>query len=312
MTASTSKASMATTYILLFLMPLFMSSNIIIAKPAISQTEPWTLAFFRWSLASLILLPFAARDLKKAVPIIKENIKLLLLMAFLAMWICGAIVYLALKETSATNGTLIYSVAPAIIIALEWLFRGRSIALRELLGIALAFFGVAVIVTKGSLESLITLQLNTGDLLFALCTLSWAIYSVLIKKSELQKLSTVTLFAIIAILGALLLAPFAIAEMAITGSIPATQDAWMSIFGVALIASVASFLSYQYCIRSIGPAIAGMFMYLMTPYGVGMAIVFLGEEVQRFHILGFLPIMAGLLLATFPKQLLGKAKTASA
>ncbi|SDR06017.1 DMT family transporter [Pseudovibrio sp. Tun.PSC04-5.I4] len=296
----------ASTYALLFLMPVFMSSNIIIAKPAISQTEPWTLAFFRWGVASLILLPFIMKDLKASLPVIKANLKLLCFMAFLAMWICGAIVYLALRETSATNGTLIYSAAPALILALEWIFRGRAIAPREFAGISLAVIGVFIIVTKGSLTNLLSLQINSGDLLFALCTLSWAIYSVLIKKSQLQAIPTLPLFGALAILGTVLLAPFAIAEMIITKSVPVTSDAWLSIGGVALIASIASFSTYQYSIRVIGPSIAGMFMYLMTPYGVGMAVLFLGEKLQPYHYLGFLPIMTGLLLATFPVSLFRK------
>ncbi|WP_275078336.1 DMT family transporter [Pseudovibrio sp. Ad37] len=310
MSHSSSSSNWASTYALLFLMPIFMSSNIIIAKPAIAHSEPWTLAFFRWGLASLILLPFTYRELKANMPLIRKNLKLLSFMAFLAMWICGAIVYLALKETSATNGTLIYSAAPALILALEWLFRGRAVAIREFAGISLAIIGVFVIVTKGSLGNLLNLQLNSGDLLFALCTLSWAIYSVLIKKSQLQAISTAPLFAILAILGTIILAPFAVVEMAITASIPDTGEVWMSIAGVALIASVASFLTYQFSIRLVGPSIAGMFMYLMTPYGVGMAVLFLGEQLQAFHYLGFIPIMAGLLLATLPASLFRRKASA--
>lgn len=201
--------------------------------------------FFRWGLASLILLPFTYRELKASLPLIRKNIKLLGFMAFLGMWVCGAIVYLALKETSATNGTLIYSAAPALILALEWLFRGRTVALREFAGILLAIAGVSIIVTKGSLGNLLSLQFNSGDLLFALCTLSWAVYSVLIKKSQLQSMSTAPLFATIAILGTIALAPFAIVEMAITSSVPNTAEVWTSIAGVVLIASLASFLTYQ-------------------------------------------------------------------
>ncbi len=210
-------------------------------------------------------------------------------MAFLGMWVCGAIVYLALKETSATNGTLIYSAAPALILALEWLFRGRTVALREFAGILLAIAGVSIIVTKGSLGNLLSLQFNSGDLLFALCTLSWAVYSVLIKKSQLQSMSTAPLFATIAILGTIALAPFAIVEMAITSSVPNTAEVWTSIAGVVLIASLASFLTYQFSIRTVGPFIAGMFMYLMTPYGVAWQFCFWASNSRRFTTLALYP-----------------------
>nr|WP_257098598.1 DMT family transporter [Pseudovibrio flavus] len=292
----------------MFIMPFFMSSNIIFGRVAIEQTNPWTLAFLRWTLAFFCLLPFAANDLRTHMGTIKQQKTLLLGMSFLGMWICGAIVYLALKSTSATNGTLIYSAAPVVIILLEWMFRGRSIALRELVGIALAMTGVATIVTRGSTENLLGLEFTPGDLLFGLCTVSWALYSVLIRKRALQSIPTMALFAALAAGGALLLFPFALVELFWFGSFPATVQVWLSIAGIVVIASVLSFSSYQYGIKQVGAPIAGMFMYLMTPYGVGMAILFLGEEPQFYQLLGFIPIMAGLILATFPFQLLFGAR----
>lgn len=287
-------------YPLLFIMPVFMSSNIIIGRYAIDQTEPWTLAFLRWLLAFIILLPFAHRQASAVMPIIRANLKLLLIMAFLGMWICGALVYLALKYTSATNGTLIYSAAPIVIMVLEWLFRGRRISLREAVGIVLAVTGVVVIVTKGSLANLLALQFNWGDLIFALCMISWATYSVLIRQKALQDIPVMMLFAALAGLGALLLFPFSVMEMIFVAPLPTSMPAWLSIAGVAIVASVLAFSTYQYGIKMVGASIAGLFMYLLPPYGVFMAVVFLGEELHAYHFMGFIPIMAGLILATLP------------
>ncbi|MDX5592765.1 DMT family transporter [Pseudovibrio sp. SPO723] len=298
-------------YPLLFIMPVFMSSNIIIGRYGIEQTEPWTLAFLRWFLAFLILVPIAYRQLPPALPTIKANLKLLLFMAFLGMWICGALVYLALKNTSATNGTLIYSAAPVFIMLIEWVFRGRRMSPRELIGIALALIGVAIIVTKGSLANLISLELSWGDLVFGVCTLSWATYSVLIRQRSLQEIPVFVLFATLAGFGALLLFPFAIAEMIWVAPIPTTPEAWGSIAGVTIVASVLAFSTYQYGIKMVGASIAGLFMYLLPPYGVLMAVVFLSEKLALFHLAGFLPIMAGLVLATLPAaafQILGRRR----
>ncbi|WP_082735587.1 DMT family transporter [Polycladidibacter stylochi] len=296
------------TYLVLLIMPVFMSSNIIIGRLAINSVEPFTLAFLRWLLAFLIILPLALPSLRKDWAAIKAAFRQLLALSFLGMWICGAIVYFGLKNTSATNATLIYSGAPVIILLLEWLFRGRKIALREISGIVLALIGIGLIVGRGSFTALLSLKIQWGDAVLLGCTISWAAYSVMVRSKVLQPLSNISLFAITALLGSLWLLPFSLGELVIVGHFPATQDIWLAIAAMALIPSVLAFSCYQYGISKVGASVAGMFMYLLPPYGVGMAIVLLGEHLQPYHIYGFIPIMAGLLLATVPLSLFKRTR----
>jgi drug/metabolite transporter (DMT)-like permease len=90
-------------------MPLFFASNLIIGRLAIETVPPWTLAALRWSIASLILAPFAWSDVRDHAETIVARWKLIVLLGFLGMWICGGIVYVALQYTTATHGTLIYT-----------------------------------------------------------------------------------------------------------------------------------------------------------------------------------------------------------
>ncbi|WP_417769839.1 DMT family transporter [Stappia sp.] len=294
-------------YALLLVTPLFFSSNMVIGRAAAATVEPWTLAFLRWVLAFLILLPFALPGLRKHARDLLRHWDLIGMMGLLGMWFCGAGVYFALNYTTATNGTLIYTSSPILIILLEWLFRGRAVGIREGIGIVLAVLGVLAIVVKGSLTLLLSLQFNAGDVLFAIAALSWAIYSVLLKRSSLNEMPTLTLFAALALGGAITLLPFTIVEIAETGRFPVSADAWLSIFGVALVASVLAFSCFQYGVRIVGPSTAGLFMYLLPPYGVIMAVLFLGEELHGYHFAGFLLIMGGLVLATAPRWLLQQA-----
>ena len=132
----------------LVVMPLFFSSNIIFGRAVADQVEPFTLAFLRWSLTALILLPFVWSAVRQFRNMITSWSKQLALLGFLGMWICGAMVYLALDYTSATNGTLIYTSSPVLIILIEWLFRGRRAGTREAIGVTLALIGVVVIVDE--------------------------------------------------------------------------------------------------------------------------------------------------------------------
>lgn len=291
-------------YVALLFMPLFFSSNLVFGRAAITSVEPWTLAFLRWTLAFLILLPFAWPGIRQHGKVLKTHWKTIGVLGLLGMWICGALVYYALHHTSATNATLIYTSSPILILLMEWVFRGRRMGLREMVGVALALAGVVLIIVKGSLEILLGLSFNLGDLIIAFCALSWAGYSVILKRSVFSAVPTLSLFAVIAAAGAITLFPFMVWETAATQKFPATQDAWLSIAGIVVFASLLAFSLYQYGVKSVGPSVTGLFMYLLPLNGVMLAVVFLGEKLHAHHFAGFILIMAGLILATGPADLL--------
>ncbi|MGB7286336.1 MAG: DMT family transporter, partial [Salaquimonas sp.] len=139
--------------------PVFFSTNVIFGRAAI-DIAPFTLAFIRWSASGLILLLICRNQWGKMKSIALSQWQLLLLLGFLGMFICGGLVYLALKETTATNGTLIYTIPPVVIILIERFWRQRPLKLRESIGVSLAIFGVAIIVAKGSFETIINLNFN--------------------------------------------------------------------------------------------------------------------------------------------------------
>ncbi len=290
--------------LLLCIMPLFFSSNILLGRVAVAEVEPFTLAFLRWFFTALILLPFAWRALSKNWAEIRAMSGSLLLLSFFGMWISGALVYLALKYTTATNGTLIYTSSPVIIILIEWLFRGRIIILREMIGIFLALVGVVTIVVKGSLANLYALEFNVGDLIFVLAAISWALYSVGLKSERLQPLQTLPLFMLIAASGAILLAPFAISEAMWLEKFPTSFLAWQSIAGLVFFSSLLAFSIYQYGVKIFGSSMTGMFLYLLPVYGVSLAVIFLGESLGIYHGWGILLVLSGLIIATLPASAL--------
>jgi len=283
-------------------MPLFFSSNLIFGRGAVGVVEPFTLAFLRWLLTTLILLPFVWSVVSSRWQDIRSMGPLLLGLGFLGMWVCGALVYYALQFTTATNATLIYTSSPVIIILIEWAFRGRPIGMRDGIGVLLALNGVIVIVVKGSYTNLINLSFNFGDLIFVCCAIAWAVYSVGLKSSRLNSLSTLPTFMLIAGSGAFLLAPFALAEIVITQKFPTSFEAWQSIVGIVAFASLLAFSSFQYGVKVLGASVSAIFMYLLPVYGVGLAVIFLGEQLAAFHFWGIVLVLSGVVIATLPTK----------
>lgn len=279
--------------------PLFFSTNLIFGRLAIPEVAPFTLAFLRWLGAALVLVPWVYVAQAPAKRLITGHTFYWLLQGFLGMWICGGGVYLALIYTTATNGTLIYTTSPLMILIIERLVYGRLIGWRELSGIIIGFVGVAVIVMRGDLSALLAFDFNLGDILFVAAAFAWAAYSVLFRVRPVPELGTMAAFGLNTISGALLLAPIAAWEYFSGASMPTTTTAWTGIGGIIFFASLLAFSGFQFGIARLGAATAGIFMYLLPPYGVALAVFILDEPFERYHLIGITTVLAGLVLATF-------------
>ena len=287
-------------YLALFTSPMFFSSNIIFGK-MVNHIAPFTLAFLRWFFSALVLLYLTRKYHGQMLRVGLQSWKLLSFLGFCAMFICGGIVYLGLQTTSATNGTLIYTLPPVIIIIVERFWHKRPMKLRETIGVFIAVLGVGIIVSKASMKNLFGLHFTSGDLFFLMAAISWAFYSVGLRSKSLSELETMPLFALVAIFGTMILLPFSAFEYFSNNTMPTSQNDWWNVAGITIFASLMSFSVYQFGIKILGPSISGIFMYLMPPFGVAAAWYFLAEDLSSFHFYGIFTILGGVVLATFPK-----------
>lgn len=292
-------------YVALIVSPLFFSTNVIFGRAA-TDIAPFTLAFLRWSISGFILMLLCRDRVGSMLTVVRQHWHLLLLLGFLGMFICGGMVYFALHSTTATNGTLIYTIPPVIIILIERIWRNRPLKLRESVGVCLAILGVAIIVARGSWQTILSLDFNLGDLLFLAAAVSWAIYSVVLKSNAFAQLGTLSLFALVAVAGALVLLPAAGLEYLAGAAMPNTSKHWITISAIVLLSSLIAFSTFQHGIRILGASIAGIFMYLLPVSGVTLAWFFLGETIHSFHLAGIITILSGVILATFPTRFLQK------
>jgi drug/metabolite transporter (DMT)-like permease len=287
-------------YALLALMPLFFASNLVIGRASAGLVEPWSLAFWRWAFAALILLPFSVRGIAANRARFRAAGREIVILGILGMLICGGLVYVSLHATTATNATLIYTASTLFIVVLDAVYFRHPLTAMRLAGVAIGFVGVATIVLQGEPQRLITLELNPGDLGIAVCALCWAIYSVMLKGDRLRELPTLPLFAVIACVGALTLVPPMLFEVAVLGAWPSGARAWLSILALAIIPSVLAYGIFQIGVRQVGPSVTGVFFYLIPVYGVLLAAIVLGEAFRTFHAVGLVLVVAGVVLATDP------------
>ena len=188
-----------------------MASNLVVARGGVEFVPPISLAFWRWTLVFLILLPFTYLTLKKNFKIIKKEYKRLFFLGSMGCGVCGAFPFLAGETTTVTNMGIIYTSSPVFIILISYFFFHEKINSIKIFGLIACLIGVFTIIIKGDLNLLINLQFTIGDLWMLAAAIGWALYSIYLFywNSELKIFER---FTLISFFGALSLLPFYIGE----------------------------------------------------------------------------------------------------
>ena len=200
-------------FIFLILATLFWSGNFIVGKAASHfEIPPFSLNFYRWTFAWLILAPFTLKEIFQKRNYIMKNINLILVLGITSITIFNSIVYYSLNFTQVISGVLMISTIPVMIIFFSWIFKIEKTNIYQILGVVFSLIGVAIIVTKADFDLLINLDFNKGDLWMVVAMFSWAMYSALLRKKKLE-LSQTSLLEVIISAGLILLLPAYLIEM---------------------------------------------------------------------------------------------------
>ena len=285
-------------YIFLILTTLFWSGNFIVGKAAsLFEIPPFTLNFYRWILAWLILAPFTLKEIFNKKNYILNNIKLILVLGITSITIFNSIVYYSLNFTQVISGVLMISTIPVMIIFFCWILKIEKTNFYQILGVIFSLLGVVVIVTKADLIKLINLNFNKGDLWMVVAMLSWAMYSALLKKKKFE-LSNISLLQTIITAGLILLFPAYIIEMLLDHRVNINLPFILTLSYVVLFPGLASFFFWIKGISIIGSNRSGIFLHLMPIFSTIMAILIFNEEFMGFHLIGAILIVAGIVLSS--------------
>ena len=285
-------------YIFLILATLFWSGNFIVGKAAsFFEIPPFTLNFYRWSFAWLILAPFTLKEIFKKKKYILDNIKLISVLGITSITIFNSIVYYSLNFTQVISGVLMISTIPVIIIFFCWVFKIEKTNFHQILGVIFSLLGVAVIVTKADIGKLLNLNFNKGDLWMVVAMFSWAMYSALLRKKKFE-LSQISLLQTIISTGLILLLPAYLIEMALGYRLNVDLPFILTLSYVVIFPGLASFIFWIKGISIIGSNRSGIFLHLMPIFSAILAILIFGEKFMIFHLIGAIFIIAGIILSS--------------
>jgi drug/metabolite transporter (DMT)-like permease len=284
-------------YLLLVMAVSCWAGNFVLGRAIHSDIPPITLTFWRWAVAGVVLLPFAAPALWAHRHILARHWKLMVVLAATGVGLFHISVYIALQTTTATNAALVFATVPVLIPVMSLVLFREPVTVRQVLGTAISLAGVTVIIVRGDPAILANLELTRGDLWILLAVLVWSMYSVLLRRVP-RGVPTLAIILAITGVGLVFLAPLYVWEFNTVGGFELTLANILSIGYVALFASVLAYICWNRAVGEVGANKAGLFSHLMPVFSTLLAFVFLDEGLQGFHFAGIAAIASGLYLTT--------------
>jgi drug/metabolite transporter (DMT)-like permease len=273
-------------------------SNMILARGVAGSVPPFSIAFFRWSIVALGLLPAIVMALRERPGVLQGQTLGIAAAGFLGMFVCGGPVYLAGVTTSAINLALIMALAPLAVLLFSFMSGQEPIHRSQIIGMLLSLAGAALIITKG--QAAVGAGVVTGDLLALMAMLGWAGYTLLQNRvgSGVSFLARIGLFAAA---GALFSLPFAIHEMWSAPAAAFSGRAALVYLFAGLVPGLFAYSAYAYLGAKFGAVSTSLSLYLGPIVSAVLSILFLGEAPTMIHLIGALSL-GGMWLSLQAKQ----------
>jgi len=284
-------------YIFLFLTVTFWAGNFVVGKFAsLYEVPPFSLNFYRWFFAWLILAPFTLPEIIKKKDYIINNYKLFIVLGVTSITIFNSIVYYSLNFTQVISGVLMISTIPVMIMFFSFILKIEKTNVFQIIGVILSFLGVIIIITKANFEILKNLNFNKGDITMVIAMLSWALYSTLLKRQKYE-ISQLSLLQVVMSFGLVFLIPVYFIEYQLGFRITLDKPFYFILSYVVLLPGLASFILWIKGISMIGANRSGVFLHLMPILSAIMAMIIFNEKFMFYHMLGACFIITGILLS---------------
>lgn len=281
--------------------PLFWAGNYIVGRAVRNDVPPVTLTFVRWLIALTIILPFAAPHIRRDYRKYLQHPLRIIAVSLSGIAAFSLLVYYGLHHTSGTNALLLNSCVPVLIMLFSCLFFKTRLNHLQIISVFISCCGVLTIILKGDIRALFHLAFSSGDMLLLAAMACFAFYTLWLKKlpADINKMGllgiqvTITLIAV---------APLYFRELHSGAQVYWNQVTIPGVIFLGVFPSFISYLLYGCCVEAVGTERAGLSIHLIPVFGVLLSVVFLGEHIQLFHVIGISIILSGVGLANVKQK----------
>ena len=275
---------------------LCAGTSVVVTRLAVGEIDPIALAFYRYVVAAVCLVPLLPFVWPKVRLPIADIIKIALLgAAFFGFfpWAFSA----ALQHTSAARGAIDIATIPIQTLIVATLFGHEQRTGRKIISVALAFTGIVVVFGPEAYGGKVSSHLM-GDGLMLLGTFSAAIYSVF-GRPVFGKYGPMFVMVLAIIFGALALLPLAFASGTLTHLPRFSREGWLAVAYLGTVGAAFQFSLFTWALRWLPPSRAVIYLTLNPITAILLAGVMLGEAVTPVLIIGLVFVIAGIFVANW-------------
>jgi drug/metabolite transporter (DMT)-like permease len=283
-------------YLKLVLTMALWGGTFIAGRVVVQTMGPFSAAFCRFAIASLVLL-LLTRALEGKLPLLKRHqLPLMVLLGLSGIFAYNVLFFLGLQTTPASRAALIIALNPSVVaLSGALVFRERLKPLKWF-GVIISLLGAAIVISRGNPIALLSDGVGLGDLFLMGCVLSWVVYTFAGKR-VMAELSPFVATTYACLIGTAALAIPAWLEASSHHWPQVAPGAWIGIAYLGLFGTAAGFTWYYEGVKAIGSARAAIFINLVPVFAITFAIAFLGEHVTLPLLTGGLLVMTGVYLA---------------
>lgn len=279
---------------------LIWSGSFVIARGVHEYIPPFALAFWRWMVAVVIIVPLGYGHVRSQWGLIISHWKYFLCLALLGVTVFNSMVYVAAHHTTTHHIALISSTSPIWTLLMAGMLGIDKLSGYKVVGAVSAFLGALIVMTQGKLADTLLISWNYGDVLLLISSVIWAVYSVMVHYKPVG-IHPKSLMFIIIVTGTLSLLPFYVWEALYVAPTPFSPKAISAYVYLGLGSSIIAWFSWNYSIHTIGSVKTGLVYYTIPVFTSTLAVIILGEPIELYHWIGFVLVFLGIIISNFTK-----------
>lgn len=296
--SATPPVTLPLVYLKLILVAAIWGGTFIAGRIVAQVMPPMTAATARFAIAVVLLLA-VVRFAEGGLPRLnRSQVVMTAALGFFGIFVYNLGFFIALSHMPAGRTALFVALNPIVTALLAALLLRERLAPRKWLGIAIAFSGAAVVITRGDLLSVVRdigSSIGIGELVMFGAVSGWAAYT-LIGRFALKNLSPIAATTYAAIWGLGFLALGATTEIALLDLSRVTWQVIASIIYLGAAGTVIGFIWYYEGVKAIGPSRTSVFNNLVPVCGVAFGAVLLGEPILISMLIGGAMAITGVAL----------------
>ncbi|WP_440658415.1 DMT family transporter [Ensifer adhaerens] len=282
-------------YFYLCITALFWGGNSVAGKMAVGHVSPMMLTTLRWVFALIVILVLMTPQIRRDWDKIRKHWLHLLAYGAIGFTTFNALLYSALKYTSAINAVILQAGIPMLIFLFNFVLFRTKASIAQVIGFTVTLVGVLVTAAHGDVTSLLSLEFNFGDALMIAACIVYAGYTVALRyKPTMHWQSFIAAPAFGALLSAI---PLLFWEIGTGTAIVPDTTGWVIVLYAAIFPSLMSQVLYVRGVEMIGANRAGLFINAIPVFGTLLSVMLIGETFHLFHLVALLLVLGGIAIA---------------